>query len=76
MKLWLISNAEDRGYDQFYAAVVVSSTEEEARRTHPHKDGWHGLDGWVPPERVAVKYLGEADPALPPGVLCTDFSAG
>ena len=38
MKLWLISQSENSGYDTFDSAVVAAETEEEARHTYP--DNW------------------------------------
>jgi hypothetical protein len=35
MKLWLISQDVNRGYDTYDSAVVAAETEDEARRIHP-----------------------------------------
>ncbi len=35
MKLWLISQSENRDYDTFDSAVVVADSPEDARRIHP-----------------------------------------
>lgn len=35
MKLWLISQNEENGYDTYDSAVVAAETELEAKRTHP-----------------------------------------
>lgn len=43
MKLWLISQSENDGYDTFYAAVVAAEYEDDARLIHPYGDYvWHG----------------------------------
>jgi hypothetical protein len=72
MKLWLISQDVRDDYDSFDSAVVVASTEEEARRIQPSQYG----HGWVEPEHVDVKFLGEAANTLSPGVVCASFNAG
>lgn len=35
MKLWLIQQTANEGYDTYDSAVVAAETEEDARRTHP-----------------------------------------
>ena len=58
MKLWLISQSENNGYDTYDSAVVAAETEEEARVMYPgdpcYKWKWsgskwqyHGPDGQV-----------------------------
>lgn len=39
MKLWLISQGENKGYDTYDSAVVAAETEQEARETHPAQWG-------------------------------------
>jgi hypothetical protein len=39
MKLWLISQEENNGYDTFDSAVVAAATEEAARRVVPSFGG-------------------------------------
>jgi len=38
MKLWLISQSENNGWDTFDSAIVAAETEEEARYIYP--DNW------------------------------------
>lgn len=38
MKLWLISQSENNGWDTYDSAVVAAETEEEARNLYP--DNW------------------------------------
>lgn len=85
MKLFLISQSENDGYDTYDSAVVCAPDEETARRMHPGgkpDDYWDGLcnKGWADwcstPERVMVKYLGEAAPETKLGIVCASFSAG
>lgn len=35
MKLWLIEQSTNNGYDTYSDAVVVANTEHDARHTHP-----------------------------------------
>jgi len=81
MKLWLISQDENEGYDTFDAAVVAAETEEQAKSTHPYgSEGWSsGLsDTWASsPEKVTAKYLGEAYGDIKkPEVILGSFNAG
>ena len=39
MKLWLISQSENNGWDTYDSAVVAAETEEEARHTYPNNWG-------------------------------------
>ena len=39
MKLFLISQSENNGYDTYDSAVVAAKDEEAARRTHPSAYG-------------------------------------
>lgn len=35
MKLWLISQTQNTGYDSYDSAVVAAETEEQAQKIHP-----------------------------------------
>ena len=77
LKLWLISQTENVGYDIYDSAVVVAETAEQARNIHP---GGGGTDYWAyhadqdnhpnffatnwatKPENVTVKLIGVANP--------------
>jgi hypothetical protein len=82
MKLWLISQNINNGYDTFDSAVVAAETEEEARSIHP-KDDW-GLKHssiewdtsiWAPKDKVIVEYLGTTDREIS-GIILSSFNAG
>jgi hypothetical protein len=73
MKLWLISQEVNNGYDTYSDAVVVAETLEEARNMHPSEYG--GLDTWAPPTQVKVVELGEAKEGIA-GVICASYHAG
>ena len=79
MKLWLISQDHNRGYDTYDCAVVIAETEQEARRID-----LGGEQLWALPEHVKVKYIGEATEGLKgelatgdnEAVICASFNAG
>lgn len=79
MKLWLISQTENDGYDTYDSAVVAAESEEDARSIHPGRSEWgerHG-DTWASkPENVKAELIGEAKPGLAAGVWCASFNAG
>lgn len=86
MKLFLVTGGEDAydTYDTYDSFVICCESEEDARLTHPRGHRWDGAswgihDGhsWTPsPEKVIVKYLGEASPDLAPGIVVDSFNAG
>lgn len=86
MKLWLIKQSVNRGYDKYDSAVVAAETGEDARNTHP--DGTldymklerdrrvDALDTWAEPDAVMVAGIGTADPGIQRGSICASFNAG
>ncbi len=80
MKLWHISQTEEDGYDSYDSAVVCAEDEAGARATHPDGRGPVADGRWndwaTKHENVVVRYLGEADPSVEPGVVCASFNAG
>ena len=80
MNLYLISQEANGGYDTYDSAVVAAEDEARARLTHP--DGCWELGPyqrhvWADdPRDVAVRYLGKADAAVKPGIICASFNAG
>ena len=81
MKLFLISQTENRGYDTYDAAVVCAESEEAARQMNPSGHGdmrWGKVfSTWCSsPDKVSVQLIGKASPDLSPGVVCASFNAG
>lgn len=87
MKLWLIEQDVNNGYDTYDSAVVVAADEEAARDTFPsvYTDGRTTRDidaaggrysSWAPFDKVRATYLGEAREGAPAGVVCASFNAG
>lgn len=76
LKLWLISQSENTGYDSFDSAVVAAYTEEEAKQINP--DGkWSTNFAWCSsPDEVHVEYLGIATEGVEPGIVLSSFNAG
>jgi hypothetical protein len=84
MKLWLISQDDNGGYDTYDSAVVAAESIEGARQISPdtydygEKKGdqrW-GLTWASSPDKVQVKLIGEAIPGTQPGVIVASFNAG
>jgi hypothetical protein len=89
MKLWVISQRENNGYDTYSDAVVAAKTEEEARRTPPHLWDWLNVDEYweeaatdeygtwaTKPENVSVVLIGTAVKGTKAGVILASFRAG
>ena len=79
MKLWIISQCVNRGYDTYDSAVVAAETEEEARNTLPSGGTWQEArryGGWASkPSEVDVEYLGETNREIS-GIILSSFNAG
>jgi hypothetical protein len=79
MKLWLIKQDVNNGYDTYDSAVVAAPTAEAAQQIHPSKypDWGSEYDCWAKsPDQVTVKYIGEAAKGIGEGVVITSFNAG
>lgn len=82
MKLFLISQKQNRGYDTYDSAVVVAIDEEAARQLDPGtgkpvEDWSDKYSAWCSgPEHVIVTHIGEAAAGVEPGVVCASFNAG
>ncbi len=81
LKLYLLDYGTSAYPGDYEAVVVAAISERHAREIHP--SGIHQWDGrqwvyggrprpdngWLPPNQVDVKLLGEADPSIAPGVV-------
>jgi hypothetical protein len=82
MKLFLISQNVNDGYDTWDSAVVAAEDEQLARMTHPseYKNPWNGKEerygGWCDAVHVKVEYLADAKPGSQAGVILASFNAG
>ena len=75
MKLWLISQTVNDGYDTFDAVVVAAKTEGEAQRMLPCPC-WSGIHEWAEPKDVAIKLIGTAAKGTEAKVILASFNAG
>lgn len=84
MKLFLISQEENTGYDTFDSAVVAAMTEEDAQKVIPYNpncfDGtekrtWGGTWAWNK-DAVEVKLIGTTNKYKAGTVICASFNAG
>lgn len=82
MKLFLISQKQNNGYDTYDSAVVAARNAEDASFTSPSNGkritDWSYEDGqWCNSViHVTVEYLGEAAEGTSAGVICASFKAG
>lgn len=80
MKLFLIWQEENNGYDTYDSAVVCAKDESDAKTMHP-ASGENIVNDefgcWVRnTELVFVKYIGTAVKGTERGVICASFNAG
>lgn len=92
MKIYKISQTENKEYDTWDGAIVYAPNPEVARNLSP-SDGkeltqedwsvigstynWKWRGGWVnSPEKVNVEYLGEAEAGMEQGLILDSFNAG
>jgi hypothetical protein len=77
MKLWLLWQDVNTGYDTYDSMVVAAATKEAARNLVPDSPWRTEVNTtWALPADVQIKYLGKAVPGIVPGVLCASFNAG
>lgn len=84
MKLWLITQDINNGYDTYDSAVVAAGTEDQAKAIHPsgdNKDWSHYGRGWFKswcknPKQVQATYLGDAAEGQPLGVVLASYNSG
>lgn len=82
MKLWLLSQRENGGYDTFDSCLVAAETADDARTIHPYDsegyETWGRIDGvWAnTPDVVSVTPIGTALEGTARGVIIASFNAG
>ena len=88
MNLYLIKQDTNNDYDTYDSAIVVATSEEEARTIHPagHRwiseteswnTDWRVPYSWVYPENVTVQLIGTATTDAKAGdVILASFNAG
>lgn len=81
MKLFLIAQSQNSGFETYDGAVVAAPNEETAKFIDPRRNGelienWK-LSYWCnSPEKVEVTYLGETAENIPQGVILASYNAG
>lgn len=84
MKLYLLEQSIEQGYDTYDSIVVIAESEDKARNMTPYSGRF--LDdedytpwGWISrsdADKIRVTYLGEAKPGSVEGIVITSFNAG
>jgi hypothetical protein len=79
VNLYLCSQDQNRDYDTYDSFIGAFDNEEEAKNQHPDDNTEWGVyyNSWCKsPNDVTVKFIGEADYALPKGIILASFNAG
>jgi hypothetical protein len=86
LKLYLLCQDENDGYDTYDSCVVAAESEEEARKIHPspgYSKNWWELElgklyaTWATKlENITVRCIGDADNKIEKGVIIASFNAG
>jgi hypothetical protein len=81
MKLWLLTQSVNVGYDTYDSCVVAANSEYDAKHIHPDKgvnwDGYESSQGeWASAIFVDAVLIGEAILGTEAGVICASFNAG
>lgn len=84
LKIYLISQSQNRGFDTYDSAVVCAESEDQARNMNPMdgsvmlEDQWkHAFSSWCnSPKLVSVECIGVANDNQSVGVICASFNAG
>ena len=71
LKLYLISQDSNKGYDTYDSAVVCCKNEQDAKNSKLGE-----FDYWVTPDKVKVELIGDAKKGLKEGIICSSFNAG
>ena len=81
MKLYLIWQTDNSGYDTFDSAVVAAESPKIAKNINPFNGSL--IDWDKPPyswckyvDEVYVEYIGKAKRGIKQGVICASFNAG
>ncbi len=83
MKLFLISQDYNQGYDTYDSAVVCAQSAKIAQQMHPSngalitKEEWTKQRSWCSsPNQVKVIYIGKAKRGMKQGLISSSFNAG
>lgn len=80
MKIYLLSQNKNRGYDTYDSCVVCAENEESAKKIHPGggetTSEEEEYSGWTTLENVHCEEIGEANFNQSEGVICASYNAG
>ena len=83
LKLYLLTQNDNRGYDTYDSCLVAANSEDEARQIHPCQmwdcsyGGYKRCDWANSPKSVIVEAIGIAKPSIKtPCVIISSFNAG
>ncbi len=78
LKLYLLTQDSNTGYDTYDSAVVAAPDERMAAQIHPNGDStnWSHYSWCSGPEAVTVELIGTAAAGVAQGVICASFNAG
>lgn len=79
MKLYLLTQNVNTGYDTYDSCIVAANFLEEARLIRPDGSDWtkNWANSWVvKPEQVTVKLIGTAVVGTKSGIVLASFNAG
>lgn len=85
MKLYLLTQDVNNGYDTYDSMVVCAESKTKARLMHPSQyrkeltnedingGTWVSLND---AKQITIKLIGQASPSIKPGVVLASFNAG
>lgn len=80
MKLYLLAQTDNHGYDTYDSCVVCAESEEDAKTIHPDGDIFkedYRWGGWaMKAESITCNEIGEANDDQERGVIVASFNAG
>lgn len=88
MKLYLLTQSKNHGYDTYDSCVVAATSPSTARKIHPgecnvpgaYKEWWKEERHWgswaETLEQVEVEFIGNAKRGTKAGIICSSFNAG
>jgi len=79
MKLWLLTQSQNGGYDTHNSCVVAAKNEETARLIRPDGSEWDNTSygTWAhSPDKVNAELIGTAKEGTEEGIILSSYNAG
>ena len=81
MKIYLLSQKENSGWDTYDSCVVCAESEEDAKTIFPDGGDFNNKNDWMYEwatslENIQCKEIGIANDKQNRGVICASFNAG